>query len=327
MKTLTSLIAKIIILFALITIILLPVCVAQLRVNSKIIDSGMLRLDESTNILAVGDSHAETSINPSLLPNSENISCSAENYFWTYYKIKHFIKHNKKITTVILPFSWHNLPKKYQEKFLFDKSFGKIDDYFLLLDENGRNVIETFDGSYLITWLKYTGGVPFQFYLNNTLLRELFGSSVDKKGINFYGGFKKISKNDLSHGKILKKVNSYFYHDSHNVSDSSTIMIEYLHKITQLCYENNIQLILLNAPVHKRYKSMIPAKAVASFEITKKIILTKYRNICYVDFSDMEMPDSCFSDGDHVNSSGAEIVTKALLHSISRCTSAYGIAP
>jgi len=47
------------------------------------LDDDVFKLSSSTTCLVVGDSHTETALDPDILPNTANISKSAENYYYT----------------------------------------------------------------------------------------------------------------------------------------------------------------------------------------------------------------------------------------------------
>ena len=61
------------------------------------------------NILIVGNSHTECSISDKILSNSVNISQSASSYFYSYIKVREFVKRNPTIDTVIISFSDNDL--------------------------------------------------------------------------------------------------------------------------------------------------------------------------------------------------------------------------
>ena len=67
------------------------------------------KIKEKKNILIVGNSHTECSINDSIISNSVNLSQSASSYFYSYMKIREFTKYNPQIDTVIISFSDNDL--------------------------------------------------------------------------------------------------------------------------------------------------------------------------------------------------------------------------
>jgi lysophospholipase L1-like esterase len=79
-------------------------------------------------------------------------------------------------------------------------------------------------------------------------------------------------------------------------------------QICKLCYENNIEIILVNTPVHPGYYEKIPE---IFFENHKKVYdyLQENFGAVYYDYSQFAIPDEGFGDGDHLNAVGAKIFT------------------
>ena len=68
------------------------------------------------NILIIGDSHTEKSLNPIFFHSAQNISQTAEPYILTFWKIKKIIK-SYKPDTLIIGFSPHNISAFNDQKF------------------------------------------------------------------------------------------------------------------------------------------------------------------------------------------------------------------
>ena len=265
----------------------------------------------------MGDSHVEASVNPDLLPHAVNIAKSAENYFYTYYKLRYFLAKNPQVSSVVLGFSWHNFPRKYQESFLFGdtkSAISAVNLYFPLLDQQGKDLIRSFDSSYLIPWARNTLGTPFQLYNEHYLLRELAGLPISRNDINFFGGFNKINTSNIDDKNIKIKIDKYFSELSINNLDSdfSLHMTDYLNKIITLCSQHNIKVVLLNTPVHKLYRDNIPYVAVNYFSLLQDRLKSKYNNLEYLDYSNYQLPADFYYDGDHLNSKGADVFTSYL---------------
>ena len=81
------------------------------------------KIKEKKNILIVGNSHTECSISDKILSNSVNISQSASSYFYSYIKVREFVKRNPTIDTVIISFSDNDL---FSEKEKWFSSTEKI---------------------------------------------------------------------------------------------------------------------------------------------------------------------------------------------------------
>jgi len=289
-------------------LIVCPICYWSHCTYFNFLDDKVFYLPKGTTILIAGDSHPQTSVNPVFLPHAENISSSAENYFYTFYKLKHFLAKNPQVTKVVLGFSWHNFPQNYQESFFFD-SHSNVENYYLLLDEEGKSVVKSWSSSYLVPWLRYTVGLPVKLYQDQVLLSKLSGIDLSRDKIYFWGSHKLTAKSVISENMTNEKLRAYF---GDGLCTSSTIMVEYLNKIMKLCSDLNITVVLLNAPVHKDYRYGVPAQAIKSFESIKSNVLTRYNNSLYVDYSDFRLPTNYYYDCDHLNMYGSENTTKLL---------------
>ena len=132
------------------------------------------KFKEKKNILIVGNSHTECSVNDSIVSNSVNLSQSASSYFYSYMKIREFIKYNPQIDTVIISFSDNDL---FSEKEKWFSSSDKInnkmtrhiilfnkDDYLDLFKSNPIEVV-------VQTFILYS-----DFYNLHTQKRDFIGS-------------------------------------------------------------------------------------------------------------------------------------------------------
>ena len=95
------------------------ILIANYFINS-IIFKNQKSLIRDTNILIVGDSHTQASINPILFASSVNISQAAEPYYLSFWKLQNILS-NTAIDTVILGFSYHNLSSFNDQKLTNEK--------------------------------------------------------------------------------------------------------------------------------------------------------------------------------------------------------------
>ena len=308
----SKLLFKLVVLIIIVVAVLLPASLLILKCSSRLLENGIFVFKKGTTTVIAGDSHAEASINPDLFPHSVSIAKSAENYFYTYYKLKHFIEKNPEISTVILGYSWHNFPQKYQESFLFGDSKSTISLYFPLLDEQGKHLIKSLDSSYLIPWAQNTYGVPFQIYKERLVIKELSGLPISRSDISYFGGYRSIKTSNIDEKNIKIKLEKYYSGLSQTDSAFSKHITEYFDKIMELCSQHNLKVVLVNTPVHQLYHGGIPS--IADNYIQSLLVKTKskYANFTYIDDSDFPLPKDCYYDGDHLNSKGAEKYTEYL---------------
>jgi len=100
----------------------------------------IFKLNKNINTLIVGDSHTMTSLDPEIIEHSKNVSFNSENYFFSYYKLKHFLFYNSHIKVVILGFAPQNISKMSSEMFFFHEPTEKqlFDRYYSILEGKSK---------------------------------------------------------------------------------------------------------------------------------------------------------------------------------------------
>jgi len=295
--------------------ILLPVCILSSKTQKNALESSVFRVGNDVTVLIVGDSHTETSINPAYLPGSINISKTAENYFYTYYKLRHFFRLNPQIDTVVLSCSPHNLTK-FQDKSVYQDRFNQWKEYFPLFDATTERELFSTKMSYLVSLFQYHYGVPFRLYQNDLLIKMLLDMPYKKSNFAFYGGYLLSTNSDPNLERIKKRAWRHFNDEGNGYAGLSDLMVDYLFKIADLCREHRVKLILLSTPLSSLYRDQIPLEAIQDFQQTLNELTATRTYVRYVDISTLELPNSSYQDGNHVNWKGTKIVTSILLRTL-----------
>jgi hypothetical protein len=274
---------------------------------SALVDDVLLRTKFPKNVttLIIGDSHSECGINDKMYPNSKNISQPGEIYFFCYYKLKKLLKY-RKIDTVLVAFSRHSI-----SYFQDEKLFG-IDRQLAYQRMYSRNM----------QCLGFTG--IKDLYSKTKLDLGSFMSTMVKGALTPYilrkngyiGAFRKSNRSNLQDSVIKNRLVSHFYDDDHTLLGFSQYQQVYLNKIFELCNSHNIKLYLVDIPVSPYYEKEIPQKMTDYFDKYIKTSIPK--NVEYLDFSNYNYPDSCYGDGDHFNSKGANVYTRQLIERINK---------
>lgn len=300
------------VLFVLIgAMVLLPVCIMSIKAQKNALESSVFRIPTNVKVIVAGDSHTETSINPAYFPGSINISKTAENYFYTYYKLKHLIRLNPHIDTIILSCSPHNLTK-FQDKSVYQDRFNQWKEYFSLFDTITERELFSTKMSYVVSLLQYHYGVPFRIYQNDFLIKMLLGIPCKKSNFAFYGGYLLSTKSDLNIERITRRGWRHFNDEGNVYAGLSKLMIDYLDKIVDLCHEHNVKLVLLSTPLSPLYRDQIPPEATQDFRLVLDKLGKSSVNVKHLDISTLALPNSYYQDGNHVNLYGARIVTSIL---------------
>jgi hypothetical protein len=261
-----------------------------------------IKIENDINTVAIGDSHIQTSINPSIVSGCINLSRYGESYYYAYYKLKAILRDNNGITSVIIGFSDHNINMNRQDRST------TMPQYYILIDDGTINKLVYPSITFAFNYLKYKIGVPLFVYEDLdirylTLLGKLQPAQAPYSG-QFYMSEKTILDRNITRDKI-----EHHYNKNKQYSGLSDFMLEYLKKIADMCFEKNIKLFLLATPLHHSYSDEIPEQARYDFDKSVLSILELRKNVYFIDFRKIRLEDSFFGDADHVNAAGAKIVS------------------
>ncbi|MCC7332563.1 MAG: hypothetical protein IT232_08145 [Flavobacteriales bacterium] len=238
----------------------------------------------NTNVrtIFIGDSHIQASIIDSIVPYSKNVGISSESYYFTFYKLKSLLKDNPSIKNVYLGLSFHNLSFYYNSVIMGEYSPSITPKYFFILPltEQVR----------LIYWNRLNLSV---------FIKELIKN--DNKKLNFIGGYDNIFNETVAvDSSMNKRLQTQFY-ENKNPDLFSEINIQYLSKIATLCKKNNVNLFVLNTPLHRDYYKKVPKEY-----IEKLNEIVNQNKLVFIDLSNLELTENCYApDGDHVSVKGS----------------------
>lgn len=260
-----------------------------------------LKIDKNIHTLICGDSHTQTALNDKLIPNSLNIAHSTEHYLYTYNVLKLLLRNNPQIQNVVLGFSYHNISSS-RDKFIFAPEMTQY-MYPRYISVLGRKSF-----SQLIT------SNPSGFFNNFKDIVRGFNRHIGARELyhfGFIGGYyysEVANKNDSTINHTIKM---HYFDENGEEHGYSDLQTEYLQSIVDLCWEENVELVLLNCPISKEYKAMIPESFIETY-----LSQTKQYGTIVLDYSDFSVPENCYGDGDHLNTFGAEIFTQHLLEEL-----------
>ena len=263
--------------------------------QNRVVD---LKIENNIEIIISGDSHTQSGIIDNLIPNSLNISQSSEHFFYTYNVLKFLFRNNPNIKTVILGTSFHSFGEFYDE-WVFEQSKIMYPKYFPILDKESRNFI------YSKNFFGFIDSCPF-------LLKEILVSILNVSNYQDYGflGKNYISyKKNLNDSIIDRDIKRHFMKNGDVEQDFSKLQILYLNKIVELCSINDIKLILVNTPITTKYLDKIPEKFITNYYRNIKHLGSK---VVFWDFHLSNFGDDCFGDGHHLNTFGAEKLSRLI---------------
>lgn len=232
----------------------------------------------------LGNSKSECTFNDSLIANSLNLSQSGEALFYTYQKTQLLLRKKGAITTVFIQASPHELSegwdkKIWNKKHLFEflprvVSVLSLEDFLPIVKNNPSELAKVFFVAAIMKNMHCCG----------------FGNIIC--GRNFLGKYRWLDRDikpkELENTKKIMSVNFAEYN------------ILYLKKTIALLEQNNIKVILVNAPLPARYIS------AASTNAFNKIREESFPTIPYLDFSNFPLNNTDYADASHVNYRGAK---------------------
>lgn len=239
-------------------------------------------LPKNKTCLVIGDSQTQADINDSICENVKNISLAHDGYFTMYKRIQLYVEANPQIKTVVIAVTPHTLSPVKDD---FYHNFGYVEettkhylpyfdmkDWWLLISNDPVDVL-----SALVT--------PIKYYLSPSQER------IKEMGFYEAADYSHL-KEDVESGAVR------LIPDSVEVDYGNDITIEYLHKIIDFCKEKNLKLIGLSTPV-------LHGEQYFDMKNYHKLMTTDFKDIELWDDMDMEFPDSCRRDVNHLNRYGA----------------------
>jgi hypothetical protein len=247
-----------------------------------------------------GDSHVECSVLEDEEHRLLNVGTSSEHYVFTLQKLRLL-----RPRTAVVGVGVHNFQPYY---------LGTLGPVFLsnydfwaphLLPEERRDVVSSLDLE--SRWFaRLRGVVPF---LGSSFQETLWAK---RKGL---GGFvDRGTESDVGDEALRVRLEEAFHAAS---AAPLAIQAEYLDRVLAYGEREGIRMVLLSAPVCRRYREAIPPAAEQAF---RGVIggLSARRRFRHWDYSTMPVEDRLFRDPDHLNLPGAEWFTRELLCRLER---------
>ena len=295
--------------------------------NTRMTMREMYSQKENIDVAFVGASLSERDINPYIMDKQLGVKTfdyafPSQMFTGTYYSLKELFDYQKP-KLMVLTAEQVNFTNKGEKPLVYLSTapymksfFNEVQYYFAASAQ---------DGSYLDRLFPWRG---YHVDSIQNLVKNIYGK-LDPTYINYpeAGKVEAFENNKSGYiGKGAVKVNpsdskgTINYdnvkgsHDIRNISDIQKTDVEYLKKISDLCKANNCKLILLTppAPVYQ----VLRVKNYFDFnkEITK---IAKNLNIEYYDYNLIKpelfkSKEDYFSDGEHLNSKGAEAFSESL---------------
>lgn len=247
-------------------------------------------LPKEKTILVIGDSQTQADIDDELIPHVKNVSLAYDGYFTMFRRLQLYVDSNPQIDSVFIAFTPHTLRKDKDE---FYQSFGYIEattkHYLPFLTLEDWILLVSHDVSDVVSALT----TPIKYYWNVSV------ESIKEMGFFEVADYSHLSK-DIESGAIRLTADAFG-----GVDYGNKITLEYLHRIIDFCKTRNITLIGLNTPVYHGFDYF----DMENFENLKK---TQFSDLEVWDYMDIEVPDDCRRDVNHLNRTGATLFSEIL---------------
>lgn len=257
-------------------------------------NSYLLSTDKTTII--IGDSHTECSLNDSIINNSINISQSSNHYMYAYAKLRRYLSVNPTIDTVVVSYNCYSISSAIDSWYFTDYQLnGRLKPHIFFL--NAQEFALVFWNNPKATINAFFKSVEKSAKL---IIKSIKGDKVPVGDLDF-GGFLYLDRY-----KLVDDININAESDKVCKINICDLQKEYLLKIKHLCEQESKVLILFDSPLYKK-RQYINAGYFSTQDSLRK---AEFGNVVYLDYSNFQLPDSCFSDISHLNYKGAEIISE-----------------
>jgi hypothetical protein len=241
-------------------------------------------------ILVIGDSHTACAINDSLLINAYNFSSHGTGYFYSYLKTREILTHNPQINTVVLGYSFLDLDNHKDSWFSgSDKIMEKMPRYFFMFNLNDLHSLFISN--------------PFAVFQN---IPKIIRSEIILLFYNLelFGGYSYLDRDKVEEAKYRFRSSK----KRENEAKYSKYQEKYLLKIYKMVTDKNIDLILLNVPLHPLLNNELEKNKKYYYSFAQQ----KLPKAKIINHSNKFIPEYGFSDLDHLNYKGAKLYSEYL---------------
>lgn len=252
-----------------------------------------MRLPENCNIVFLGNSHIECAINDTILKNSFNFGRSADKTEFIYSKVKLLKKYNPELDTIVI--GYDNVLCYQSADSVFNS--GLYSPYFF--DTHNLSTITKLLTKSSFGYIESHISHPFDWFKLYQFGESTIKSKSNITDMSNLGGYLYLTRDKL---KEDIKRRATIKMDKNRSFDE--LSIYFLDETLKFCQENGMTVIFLCPPQHK--------KCFLDSTYYREYYTKNYNNIKYYDFKDMQLPDSCFGDLNHLNYKGARVFSEFL---------------
>lgn len=294
--------------------LLLLICLLSLynrkQTNKVVAETSILR--EGTTILAMGDSHASNTLDPSLFLGLVNCGTDGEPMFYTKMKLIYILEKNPQINTVILTMNYFRLSVNQDQH--TSKVEGLFNRFAPIINsklEWQKDFMRNLTLSEIVKMITY--------HIIGSPTKSLFDDSTKDAALvsfnkDFIGKFNTQDTCRIDSVNTLIRYNHQFGNSILERGVSNFIsqnQVKYLYEFFEFCSDNKITVVIFYSPCHSYYNSLIPNEIIEKVDSITSDISEKYQ-IHIVNWHNLDLPDTLYRDQDHINLEGTQIITPML---------------
>ncbi len=251
-----------------------------------------MALPDDTHIVFFGNSHVECAINDTILKNCFNFGRSGERMEFIYSKVKLVQKYNSDLDTIVI--GYDNVLLSHSSTIGFNSVLYNPYFFDTFSSDNLAKMMACGSFDYIeshivhpFNWLKFTDNIS-----------SYLGKKTDITNMNNLGGYLYLYRDKLEEDIIRRGDNKYI------TTEFDELSVYFLNQTIEFCKDKNISVIFLFPPQH--------GKCPLDSTYYSRFYKNNYQDIKFYDFKDLQLPDSCFGDLDHLNHKGAAVFSEYL---------------
>lgn len=285
------------------------------KLNDKMIRSCGFELHENTEVLITGSSLVTLGINPSIIPNSENVAMAAEPFVVSFFKLRDIISDSTNLKRVIISTSIQEISNQ-DEVFCGSKSV--VVEMFSRLSCLKKSIslkdLKLFNVDKFSFWEVF---IRNRVFPNYTFIKRYFAKQESRCGnehLLHITGYEQGS--DFNQGNIggigynVERFIERQFRDDGAGNINSKVNFSYIDSINNLCASKRIELITVGMPISKQLYDKIPDCYKKEY-LELKNHITSLSNTKFLDYTQMG-EKKWFVDIVHLNGFGATSLTTIL---------------
>ena len=293
--------------------LILPIIIILVLINSLYMKTEYWKTENNMNnfsnipynieLANLGSSHELFGIRYDFVPEVKgwNFALSAQPFFYDYAILKNYVNHLSENAVVLIPVSYFEITQR-----LDYSDYRKR--YYRILP---RKLMDFWSLREYFIYSKFP-----VFSAGKNLAKII--KDIDTPAFNsdtFYPDDENLCEYSIKKHNSWTSPKINFGHEGYekNISEVSAII--------DFCYSNNLRPVLISSPVtdllNKQFEN--DNNFFDKFEQFSNDLCNKYPDLLYLDYSrnkDFSTNHTYFSDGDHMNSLGAEKYTKILIKAL-----------